>query len=368
MHSNFKGSMAAKRILFIAHHRKGRSPSQRFRFEQFESYFEQEGFECHSSHIISEQDDRALYAPGHYIQKSLILITCFFKRCRDLFKLKHYDLLFIQREAFIGTAFFERLFKRAGKPIVFDFDDAIWLLDISEGNKRFAFLKRPHKTAGIIALADTVIAGNEYLAAYARKFNTKVLVIPTTLNTNDFKPLEPTVRKDAVCIGWTGSHTTIKHFELAIPVLKRLKDKYGDGVYFKVIGATPNDTETGPLNLHAWRAETEIADIQELDIGIMPLPDDEWSKGKCAFKGLQYMALGIPAVMSAVGVNKELISDGKNGYLAMDEEAWFSKLCVLIENAELRKRIGAEGRKTIIANYSLDAWKQEYLRLFKQLA
>ena len=95
LHSNFKESMAAKRILFIAHHRKGRSPSQRFRFEQFESYFEQEGFECHSSHIISEQDDRVLYAPGHYIQKSLILLTCFFKRCRDLFKLKHYDLLFI---------------------------------------------------------------------------------------------------------------------------------------------------------------------------------------------------------------------------------------------------------------------------------
>ena len=359
--------MAAKRILFIALHRKGRSPSQRFRFEQYERYFEEQGYVCDSSHIISERDDRILYAPGHYLQKLLILMSCFVKRCSDFLKLNRYDLIFIQREAFIGTTLFERLYKLSGKPIVFDFDDAIWLLDISEGNKHFAFLKRPQKTATIVRLADMVIAGNDFLAEYARRFNTRVVTIPTTLNTSEFKPVDRALVKNTVCIGWTGSLTTIKHFELAIPVLKRLKDKYGERLSFKVIGATPSFTNGLDLNPHAWSAENEIEDIRDIDIGIMPLPNDEWSKGKCAFKGLQYMAMGIPAVMSAVGANSVLIDDGVNGYLATHEEEWFDKLSRLIDNPELRKKLGFQGRKTIVDRYSMDVFKKDYINMFDKL-
>ncbi len=110
-----------------------------------------------------------------------------------------------------------------------------------------------------------------------------------------------------------------------------------------------------------WDKTSEISDLQKIDIGIMPLYDNEWEKGKCGFKGLQYMALEIPAVMSPVGVNTEIIKDGENGFLAKDEQEWFDKLSLLIENSQLREKLGKAGRQTVIEKYSVDANKQKYL-------
>jgi len=116
-----------------------------------------------------------------------------------------------------------------------------------------------------------------------------------------------------------------------------------------------------------WNCDSEIEDLSEIDIGIMPLPDDEWAKGKCGFKGLQYMAMEIPTVMSAVGVNREIIEEGVNGFLASTEEEWIDKLSLLIESEELRRNIGMEGRKTVIEKYSVDSQKQRYLEYFNEL-
>jgi glycosyltransferase involved in cell wall biosynthesis len=116
-----------------------------------------------------------------------------------------------------------------------------------------------------------------------------------------------------------------------------------------------------------WNLNTEIDDLSEIDIGIMPLPDDEWSKGKCGFKGLQYMAMEIPTVMSAVGVNKEIIEDGSNGFLASTENEWIEKLSLLIESKELRNKFGVNGRKTVVEKYSVYSQKQRYLDDFSEL-
>jgi glycosyltransferase involved in cell wall biosynthesis len=116
-----------------------------------------------------------------------------------------------------------------------------------------------------------------------------------------------------------------------------------------------------------WKKETELDDLRYIDIGIMPLPDDEWAKGKCGLKGLQYMGLGIPTIMSPVGVNTEIIQDGVNGFLASSTEEWYEKIKILIQDAALRKKFSEEGRSIVEERYSIDAWKDEYLKLFNTL-
>lgn len=356
-----------KRILYIAPHRPGRSPGQRFRLEQYIEELNNSGFEVTYSSVISAHDDKVFYQKGKYLQKSWIGIKAFFIRCYDLCRCHNYDLIIIYREAhFFGTPFFEKIFARCKTPVAFDFDDAIWLNDTSDGNSNLSWLKKPEKTGKIIALANLVMAGNTYLAEYARQFNRNVKVIPTTINTNYHKP-RPTPPKSSICIGWTGSMTTIKHFERAIPVLKALKNKYGSAITFKVIADAPYQLPEIDLVSTPWSAHTEINELNEIDIGIMPLPNDKWSKGKCGFKGIQYMALEKPAVMSPVGVNTDIIDDGKNGFLADSIEEWIEKLSMLIEDKHLRERLGKAGRQTIENNYSVNSQKNTLIQLFNEL-
>jgi glycosyltransferase involved in cell wall biosynthesis len=162
--------------------------------------------------------------------------------------------------------------------------------------------------------------------------------------------------------------TTIQHFDLMIPVLRRLREEYGVAVRFKVIGdGRYRDQELG-IQGQDWSAETEVSDLSDIDIGVMPLPDDEWARGKCGLKGLQYMALGIPTIMSPVGVNTEIIDDGVNGFLAGDEDEWLTKLTSLIESAELREKLGREGRETVEQRYSVRSQRERYLSLLTGLA
>jgi len=354
-------------ILFIAAHRPGRSPSQRFRFEQYFDYLAENGWNCRLSYLLSEKDDKIFYQPGKFFLKTIILFKSIITRFRDLASKNKYDIIFIQREAFMtGSVFFEKRFSKSRAKIIFDFDDAIWNLDISDANKKLGFLKNPSKTAKIIALSDLIFAGNQYLADYAKQFNKNVMVIPTTIDTSYHEEAKGK-KEEGICIGWTGSLTTIKHFQFAVPVLEKLKIKYGDRITFKVIGDKNYTNKNLGIAGTAWSGETEIQELQSIDIGIMPLPDDEWAKGKCGLKGLQYMALGIPTIMSPVGVNTEIISQGVNGFLASMEEEWLEKLQLLIENPDLRKKFKTEGRKTVEEKYSKNAWKGVILDTFNKL-
>jgi glycosyltransferase involved in cell wall biosynthesis len=170
-----------------------------------------------------------------------------------------------------------------------------------------------------------------------------------------------------ICIGWSGSITTIKHFDFAVPVLEKLKEKYGNRIRIKVIGDGNYQNEKLEVKGLPWIKQDELKELSDIDIGIMPLPDDEWSKGKCGLKGLQYMALGIATVMSPVGVNTEIIQDGENGMLASEVDEWVEKLSRLIEDPELRRKCAENGRKTVVEKYSVHALKSEYLRLFNEL-
>jgi glycosyltransferase involved in cell wall biosynthesis len=366
-------------ILFIADHRINRSPSQRYRFEQYLAHFKAEGFSYELSEIISEADDNVFYRPGNYFKKATVLLKSFFIRWKDLRRANQFDLVFIQREALlIGSSFFEKQFFKRSK-VIFDFDDSIWLLDTSPENKKFEFLKNPDKTKINIRNAHTVIAGNAFLANYAKQFNPNVVIIPTTIDTEFHKPsLTPShdvsrsvdalsKSEKKIVIGWSGSISTLKHFEMAIPVLKKIQAKYPGQTEIHVIGQGSYSHPELDIISKSWSAETEVQDLTAFDIGIMPLPDDEWVKGKCGLKGLSYMACGVATVMAPVGVNTDIIQHQKNGLLAASEEEWIAALSYLIESPQIRMELGQAGRQTVVEKYSVEAHKQNYTAVLNSL-
>jgi glycosyltransferase involved in cell wall biosynthesis len=359
--------LKTKKVLFIAAHRKDRSPSQRFRFEQYFSFLEQNGYECELSYLISEKDDASFYKPGKYVSKIKILLKSVSKRFNDIARASRYNIIFIQREAFMtGTIFFEKMLSKSKAKVIFDFDDSIWLQDISPVNQKLTWLKDASKTSEIIKLADMVFAGNQYLANYALKFNKNVSIVPTTIDTEVYKPLK---KKESakITIGWSGSFSTIKHFEVAIPFLKEISKKYPGQIEIVVIGDGNYVNDELKLKGIAWNKKDEIAVLSSFDIGIMPLPDDEWANGKCGLKGLQYMALEVPTIMSPVGVNTEIIEDGENGLLARSREEWIEKISLLVESSELRRKLGQNGRETVLKKYSVYSQKDNYLKLFNHV-
>lgn len=357
-----------KKILFISPYPFNKAPSQRFRFEQYLEFFEENGFEITLEPFLGEKTWKILFSQGNYVRKFIGGLKGILNRLRVIGMIHKFDLIFIHREAsFIGPAIFEKIYaKLARGRIIYDFDDAIWLLDVSEENKSLSWLKKPMKASDIIKLSAHVICGNNFLASFAKQYNPNVTVIPTTIDTNYHLPCNKILR-NTTTIGWTGTNTTIKHFNSILPVFEKLYMKLGGKVKFALISNKPVPNPPVPLEYIPWSKDSEIEDLCKFDIGIMPLPDNIWAKGKCGFKGLQYMALEIPTVMSPVGVNTEIISDGINGFLASTEEEWIEKLSLLVENPDLREKFGKMGRQTVVDKYSVESQKERYLEVFNKV-
>jgi glycosyltransferase involved in cell wall biosynthesis len=313
-------------------------------------------------------DDKYFYQQGNFFFKGLILLKSTFKRLKDILKANDYDFIFIQREAFfLGTTFFEQSFARSRAKVIFDFDDSIWLNQISSNapNKKLNFLKKPSKISEIIALSDLIVVGNKYLSDYALRYNKNVRVIPTTIDTDHYTPVKTSSEKvDKIIIGWSGSKTTIDHFREAIPALEYIKRKYRNNIEIKIIGDVSFRHDKIDAVCKDWKFETEIDDLRTFHIGIMPLPDDDWSRGKCGLKGLQYMSLAIPTIMSPVGVNQEIISHGENGLLASSTEEWINSIENLVNDKSLREKLGEAGRQTVVKNYSVSSNSANFLSLF----
>ena len=361
-----------KKILYIVQHRQNRAPGQRYRCEQYIPYLQRAGFECtYSPIIIKREEEDSLYRSRSLWDKGMIFLKALFRRVKDVLRARQYDIVFIYREAMpTGSVFFEKMLKKSGAKIILDFDDAVWLPSVSEVNKSLQWLKKPDKINKIIGLSNLVITGNSYLADYTRKFNQAVKVFPSTIDLDYYKMPAEKAKKtdDKIIIGWSGSHTTIEHFNIIVPVLKKLKEKYGDKIEFIVYGDAGYKSDLPDIKSVAWSSDSEVEIISSFDIGIMPLPDDDWSKGKCSMKGLQYMGLAIPAVLADVGMNKEVVKDGVNGFLAKNEQEWLDKLQKLIENKYLRQSIGLAGRETIEKEYSCQARNKEYVNIFLELS
>lgn len=352
------------KILFIVPYPFQQAPSQRFRFEQYFDELRSNQFDIEIVPFLDEEAWKILYMKGNHLKKIFHILKGFFNRFQLMFRLKRYPLIFIHREASpIGPPVFEwiiaRVFRRR---YIYDFDDAIWLPNYSEANALFQRLKMYKKVNASMRWAYKILAGNDYLADYARKLNANVEVIPTTIDTENYHTIVTDHSKKEVVIGWTGSHSTMHYLDVIVPVLRKLEEKYS--FVFKVISDKNPEFELQSLVFVPWNKDTEISDLATINIGIMPLTEDQWSAGKCGFKGLQYMALEIPTLMSAVGVNKQIVQNGVNGYLIQDEDGWYNKLEELIITQGLREQIGKAGRKRIIGHYSVSAIKERFVRIF----
>ena len=342
------------------------SPSQRYRLEQWEPLLRQRGVEITYEPFEDEELHAFLYKPG-MIGKKLQLVTRGLSRRMSLVKKANdYDLVYILREAaLLGPPVFEKLIHQQRVPIVFDFDDAIFVSYRSPSNGYLSYLKFASKTRTICRIASHVMVGNPYLAEYARQVNDRVTVIPTTIDTEKYRVSTTKDSSGPIVIGWTGSYSTVQHLDTLRGALKKLAAK--ESFRLRVIG-TPA-YECSPIDVEAmpWRADTELEDLSAIDIGVMPLPDDKWSKGKCGLKALQFMALGIPTVCSPVGVNTDIIQDDQNGFIASTEDEWVDKLSRLLRSRELRQRLGQAGRATIEQKYSAITQSPRVYEIFKSV-
>jgi glycosyltransferase involved in cell wall biosynthesis len=283
------------------------------------------------------------------LQKVIFATNGIKRRIDDFRNLSRYDLVFIQKEALpFGTTIIEKLFS-SKKPVIYDFDDAVYLMNPSK-TSLIPFLRTPSKIATIIKLSECVIAGNQYLADYATKYNCDVHIIPTCIDTDYYIPKHKREERKRIVIGWIGSQSTISYLVDIKGVLKKLCRKYD--VIFKIVANAEIDLNI-ETEFKTWRLRDELVDLRSFDIGIMPLPNNEWTRSKCGYKIIQYMAVGKSVVASPVGVNKEIINDGVNGFLAKNENEWKEKLSVLIEDYDLRKKISVAGRQVVEDRYSL---------------
>ncbi|HEX8287409.1 MAG TPA: glycosyltransferase family 4 protein [Pyrinomonadaceae bacterium] len=340
------------------------SPGQRFRIEQWEPLLKEKGVEITYSPFETEELRQILHQNGKSWQKVQNIMRNMNQRRSSLKSVKEFDLVYVFREAaLLGLPWFERRIARSKVPMIFDFDDAVFLSYKSPSNGYLSYLKFPGKTGEICRLSAHVMAGNQYLADYASRFNENVTIIPTTIDTDIYKPVERDSEPEVVTIGWSGSFSTVQCLDTIRDVLQELAKE--EKFRLRVIG-TPHyelpGVETESLK---WQSATEIEDLQKIDIGLMPLADDDWSRGKCGLKALQYMALGIPTVCSPVGVNSKIINDGVNGFLADGKGEWIEKLKKLLHSFELRKKFGAAGRKTVEESYSAKSQAPRVFEVFR---
>lgn len=353
-----------KKILFLGQLPENLSPSQRFRIEQYKPLLQQAGVQYFFQPFISETYAPFIYKKGHLLKKTLGVVAGFWRRLAGLFRYRDVDAVFVQREASpIGPPIFEWLWsKLLRKKLIYDFDDSIWLPNTSEGNTLAAKLKCFWKVGMICKWASKVSVGNEYLAGYARQFSEKVVFNPTCVDTENKYNKTIEYHDGKVVVGWTGSHSTLPFMETLYPVLKKLSSQLD--FTFLVICDRPAGFSLPNMQFLPWKKETEIDDLLRMDIGIMPLKMDEWAKGKCGFKIIQYMALGMPAVATKIGVNDTIIDEGINGYTCATDDEWITAMTKLITDAGERKRMGENGRQKIRACYSVASNSAVFLSLF----
>jgi glycosyltransferase involved in cell wall biosynthesis len=360
----------ARRILILTPYPLHESPSQRFRFEQYFELLQANGYTYEVQSFLDSDNWRIFFSSKAALKKLIALTVGFAKRFKILFKSPMYDFIFIHREAApVGPPFLEWILAKVlRKKIIYDFDDAIWLTDRQNESWILQVLKWRGKVSAICKWAYKVSCGNDYLCEYAQQFNKNVIYNPTTIDTenlhNPKRYDQGTNADNKIRIGWTGSHSTVKYLEEIEMVLAKVLKDYSNVELIVIADKAPTLKSIPDLKFIPWSPTNEINDLLQFDIGIMPLPDDPWSKGKCGFKALQYLSLEFPAVASAVGVNSHIISDGVNGFLCTTDQEWEHALRKLITDPHLRGEMGKMGRKTVVENYSVTSNASNFLSLF----
>jgi glycosyltransferase involved in cell wall biosynthesis len=343
------------RLLVLVAKPLGTAPAQRFRLEQWARHLSAQhrielSFRVYESPELTE----ALYAPGK-LRKAYWLAHDTVRRARTLAEARAFDGVVVHREAStLGPAIYERAFSRMGVPLIYDFDDAIWLQGAGSVNGVFSRLRFAGKTGTLCALASAVSAGSPHLARYAEARSSRVFVVPTSIELADYPVAPPLTTDDPFVIGWSGSFSTLIHLERARAPIERLARRR-KVVVRVVCNKAPERPFVGAETIYVpWQEAGEAEELGRVHVGIMPLPDDEFARGKCGLKALQYMATGRPVVLSPVGVNVEIVRHGDNGFLADDDDAWMNALDRLASNRAEREAVGRAARETVERGYAAE--------------
>jgi glycosyltransferase involved in cell wall biosynthesis len=335
----------------------------RYRVAQFIAPLKARGIDVTLRPMLDGHAFAALYKRTELPRTALALATAALGRLEDVLRARRYDVVFLQREALLfGPPLVEWLFRRlGGRPLVLDLDDATYVRYVSERYGRLAgALKWFGKTDDLIRWAAVVTCGNRFIAEYVAAQGTRAVIIPTVVDTDLFRPVPKTGANDVPVVGWIGTHSTFAYLEAIMPVLQEL----GRTIRFRlrVVGAGRERIELPSVEVEnlPWEMAREVADFQTLDVGLYPLSLNaasprEWLAGKSGFKAIQYMAVGVPFVVTPVGVCAEIGELGQTHFAAETQAAWHDALARLLTDASLRRAMGARGRQHALAHYALPA-------------
>ena len=340
-----------------------KAASTRCRYLQYIQYLESCGFKCTVSPLFNDEYLEKRFNVGRAGIVNIVLALV--NRLTTIIFSYKYDVIILHCEAFpYLTPFLEKYLAFRKIKYIYDYDDAIFHNYDQHLSRLVRWLLR-EKIAKVIAGAKGVIAGNKYLANYALKVNSNVYIIPTVIDLNRFHRQRVHRPDKTFTIGWIGSPTTTKYVEMVAEALSEVCST-GD---CKVILIGAGKVSLPGINVESrvWSEDDEVKDMQDFDVGIMPLTDGPWERGKCGFKLIQYMACSLPVVASPVGVNSEIVESGKNGFLAKSKADWIHALNTLRNDKELRQRMGDAGRKKIEEQYCLQVTAPKFVAVLQKM-
>lgn len=358
--------MANKRILIICPYPKGWAAGQRLKYEQYISHWEKNGYEVTISSFFDLDTWKVLYVKKKYIKKILGTIRGFLKRIGDIRNADTYDLVYIFLWVSpLGKFFFEKALLNKAKKVIYDFDDSIFL---DTTNWLQNILKSPKKFNYLIENAHHVILSSPFNLDRCKEINLKhsVSYIPCSLDTSRFKPIKNNIASDKkIVLGWTGTFSSIPYLNSIRHILIKLKEERD----FKLLLITNFEYEFPEMDLEVmeWKKESEISDLNKIDIGLYPIHMDEWSLGKGGLKIMQYMSIGIPGVATNYGTAQHIIDNASNGFLVSTDQEWLDVLKLLIDNENLRNKVGTQGLHDLEKNYSYNAVKDLYLNILNSV-
>lgn len=339
------------KVLFLTRYPK-EGASSRYRVYQYLPYLESMGVSCTSQSFMDLEMYELYFSPGSTLRKMWFLIRALAARLSSLRDYRQYDIIYMQRELFpIGPPWVERYFRKKGMKLIFDYDDALFIKKPSRYNPLATLFRSPDKTLKIFDLVDCVVAGNDWLRDKALDHGVEAVTVEVAEDTQRIQMHEPHRNDSPITIGWLGSRSTVKYLNSIAPVLRKISSEYSNLV-FELVGGGKYFMDGVPWQVSEWSLDGELDALARFDVGLMPLPEEPWSKGKSGGKARTYMAAGVVPVCTGYGYNLELITDKETGYLCNSDSDWYTALSSLIESAELRQRIAVKARSEVELRFS----------------
>jgi glycosyltransferase involved in cell wall biosynthesis len=357
-----------KRILIICPFPQGVAAGQRLKYEQYFEHWQEHEYIVDVSPFMDLKMWKVLYIRGNYFSKICGTIKGTFRRIINIFQLKKYDIVYVFMWVTpLGSTLFERIFRKLSKRLIFDIEDNIIYKKRSVINPIINLLKGSEKTIFLITEADHVITSSPYLNDCCLQFNKKksCSYISSSVDVEKFVPINKYNNHKKITIGWTGTFSSKIYLDSLKNVFYRLNEKYK--FKLRVIGNFEYNLANIDIEVIQWTEETEVSDLQEIDIGIYPLIPSDWVLGKSGLKAIQYMAFGLPTVATSFGTTQKIIKHMENGCLVSSEDDWIIALENLINNPELRRKLGTAARITVVNNYSTEIIKNDYLKILNKL-